>query len=146
MSFMGDVLGGGQNQLDYQEGFIGMLLAIIAADGHIDSNEVVDFHAAIKKTNLLKNLDPRLLSRKIENTIRILNGQGLEGLVQESAKALTSESLRKGTFAYACDMVFSDGNVDPMEVRVMDRIKFLLQIDDQFAQEVGEVFKAKASV
>lgn len=146
MSFMGDVLGGGQNQLDYQEGFIGMLLAIIAADGHIDSNEVVDFHAAIKKTNLLKNLDPRLLSRKIENTIRILNSGGLEGLVQESAKGLSSESMRKGTFAYACDMVFSDGHVDPMEIKVLDRIKVLMNIDDTFATEVGEVFKAKASV
>ncbi len=54
--------------------------------------------------------------------------------------------LHKGTFVNALDLVFSDGHVDPDEVKIMDRMKVLLDIDDQFAAMAGEVLKAKGSV
>ena len=148
MSFMENALGGGGNQppnLNRQEGYCGILLAIIAADGHISNEEVLDFHAAIKKATILKGASQNFIRQMIDKVLRVLRAQGMDALLQQSAAALTPD-LYQGVFANACDLVFSDGNVDPMEVRIMDKIKVLLKIDDKFAADVAEVFKVKGSV
>lgn len=147
MSFMESVLSGGgrPDSMNRQEGFCGILLAIIAADGHIANEEVVDFHAMIKKANILRGASQNYISQMIDKCIRILRSQGMEKLLELSTAGLTPD-LYEGVFANACDMVFSDGNVDPGEVAVMERIKQLLNISDQFAADVAEVMKAKASV
>ncbi|MEM7039102.1 MAG: tellurite resistance TerB family protein, partial [Bacteroidota bacterium] len=116
-----------------------------AADGHISNEEVIDFHAAIGKANILRGASRNYISQMIDKVIRVLRSQGMDALLTQCAAALTPD-LHEGVFANACDLVFSDGNVDPSEVAVMDRIKGLLHISDQFAADVAEVFKAKGSV
>lgn len=147
MSFMENALGGSgqQEQFSREEGFIGMMLAIIAADGHISNEEVIDFHANLKKATIMKNVGESLRSKMIDKTLRVLKSKGMGALLQYSADGLTPD-LYEGVFATACDMVFSDGNVDPDEVKVMDAMKDILKISDDFAAVSAEVLKAKASV
>lgn len=147
MSFFKNILGGGgePTSLNKQEGFCGMLLAIIAADGQITNEEVNDFWSAVQKAQILQSVNQNQFKSMMDKLLRILKKQGLEELMRLSGEGLTPE-LYKGTFVNALDLVFSDGHVDPDEVKIMDRMKVLLDIDDQFAAMAGEVLKAKGSV
>ena len=128
-----------------QEAFVGFLLAVIAADGVITNEEVLDFYSATQKAQVLKNVDQAGFKRLLDKLMGVLKKRGLEELLQMSAMGLTPD-LAQGTFAYAADLVFSDSNVDPSEARVMDRIKQLLNIDDAFAEKAGRIARSKASV
>lgn len=147
MSFMDSILSGGGRPENFnrQEGYCGMLLAIIAADGHISNEEVIDFHSAIKKANILKGASADFIRKMIDKCLRILDTKGMDELIRLSAEGL-SPDIYEGVFATACDMVFSDGSVAPQEVAVMDKIKAALKINDQFARDCAEVFKAKSAI
>jgi uncharacterized tellurite resistance protein B-like protein len=147
MSFMDSVLSGGgrPDTMNRQEGYIGILIAIIAADGHISNEEVIDFRSAIAKATILKGASQNYISQAIDKCLRILNSKGMDELLRLAAEGLTPD-IYEGVFATACDMIFSDGSVDAAEVRVMDKIKASLKISDQFATDCAEVFKAKSSV
>lgn len=147
MSFFKNILGGSSQpvSLNRQEGYCGMLLAIIAADGQITNDEVTDFYSAVQKARLLQDISESYFRNMMDKLIRVLKKQGLDELMELSAAGLTPE-LYKPTFVNAMDLVFSDGHVDPDEIKVMDKMKVLLGIDDQFAAMAGEVMKTKGSV
>lgn len=122
-----------------------MLLAIIAADGQITNEEVADFWSAVQKANILESLNQNQFKSMMDKLIRILRKQGVDELMRLSAEGIPPE-LYKPTFVNALDLVFSDGHVDPDEVKVMDKMKVMFEIDDQFAAMAGEVIKIKGSV
>lgn len=147
MSFMDSILSGGgrPDTFNRQEGFVGILISIILADGHISKEEVIDFHSAIKKATILKGASSDYLSKIIDKCLRVHDTKGMDELIRLSAEGLSND-IYEGVFANACDMVFSDGSVAPAEVAVMDKIKSALKISDEFARDCAEVFKAKAAI
>ena len=147
MSFMDSILSGGGRPdiFNRQEGYCGMLLAIIAADGHFSQEEIIDFHSAIKKATILKGASADYIRKMIDKCLRVLDTKGMDELIRMSAEGLTPD-VYEGVFATACDMVFSDGSVDAKEIAVMDKIKAALKINDNFARDCAEVFKAKSAV
>ena len=151
ISFMGlfsNMFGGGQDKpvsFNRQEAFTGFLLAVIAADGVITSEEILDFYSAVNKAQIMENVSQDAFKKIIQKCMDVLKKKGFEELLQLSALGTTPDTA-KGVFAYACDLVFSDSNVDPTEAKMLDRIKDLLKIDDDFAAKAGRVAKAKASV
>ena len=147
MSLMDSILSGGgrSDEFNRQEGYVGILLSIILADGHISKEEVIDFHSAIKKATILKGASSDYLSKIIDKCLRVHDTKGMDELIRMSSEGLSND-IYEGVFATACDMVFSDGSVDPKEIAVMDKIKAYLKINDQFARDCAEVFKAKSAV
>jgi uncharacterized tellurite resistance protein B-like protein len=147
MSFMDNILSGGgrSDAFNRQEGYCGILIAIIAADGHISKEEVIDFRSAIQKATILKGASADYISKMIDKCLRVLDTKGMDELIRLCAEGLTPD-IYEGVFATACDMVFSDGSVDAKEIAVMDKIKAHLKINDQFARDCAEVFKAKSAI
>lgn len=148
MGLFSNMFGGGQSKpvsLNRQEAFTGFLLAVIAADGVITNEEMLDFYAATNKAQLMESVSQDQFRKIVQKLVDILKKKGFEELLQLSALGTTPD-MAKGIFAYTCDLVFSDSNVDPAEARIMDRIKQLLNVDDDFAAKAGRVAKAKASV
>lgn len=148
MGLFSNMFGGGQSKpvsLNRQEAFTGFLLAVIAADGVITNEELLDFYAATNKAQLMESVSQDQFRKIVQKLVDILKKKGFEELLQLSALGTTPD-MSKGIFAYTCDLVFSDSNVDPAEAKIMDRIKQLLNIDDDFAAKAGRVAKAKASV
>lgn len=148
MGLFSNMFGGGSSKpvsLNRQEAFTGFLLAVIAADGVITNEEMLDFYAATNKAQLMESVSQDQFRKIVQKLVDILKKKGFEELLQLSALGTTPD-MAKGIFAYTCDLVFSDSNVDPAEARIMDRIKQLLNVDDDFAAKAGRVAKAKASV
>lgn len=148
MGLFSNLFGGGEAKpvsLNRQEAFTGFLLAVIAADGVITSEEILDFYSAVNKAQIMEAVSQDQFKKIVQKCMDILKKKGFEELLQLSALGTTPD-MAKGIFAYTCDLVFSDSNVDPAEAKVMDRIKTLLNVDDDFATKAGRVAKAKASV
>lgn len=148
MGLFSNMFGGGQSKpvsLNRQEAFTGFLLAVIAADGVITNEEMLDFYAATNKAQLMESVSQDQFRKIVQKLVDILKKKGFEELLQLSALGTTPD-MSKGIFAYTCDLIFSDSNVDPAEAKIMDRIKQLLNIDDDFAAKAGRVAKAKSTV
>jgi uncharacterized tellurite resistance protein B-like protein len=148
MGLFSNMFGGGQAKpvsFNRQEAFMGFLLAVIAADGVITNEEILDFYSATNKAQVLQGLGQNDFKRIIDKLMGVLKKQGL-GEMLTLCSLGTTPDMKNGVFAYCCDLVFSDNNVDPNEAKVMDRIKQLLNIDDAFAEKAGRIARAKASV
>jgi uncharacterized tellurite resistance protein B-like protein len=148
MGLFSNMFGGGESKpvsLNRQESFCGFLLAVIAADGVITPEEMLDFYAAVNKAQVMESVSQDQFRKIVQKLVDILKKKGFEELLQLSALGTTPD-MSKGIFAYTCDLVFSDSNVDPAEAKIMDRIKNLLNIDDDFAAKAGRVAKAKSTV
>lgn len=127
------------------EGFAGILLAVIAADGVITPEETIDFYSAINKAKVLSNISQRDFKKMMDRLMKILKKQGVDALLSQSVAGMTPD-LSKGCYAYACEMVYSDSIADPSELRLLDKIRQTLVISDEFANKCTRVFQAKANI
>jgi uncharacterized tellurite resistance protein B-like protein len=128
-----------------QEGFCGLLMGAIAADGHIDADEIKEFHAAVQKSKTMKGISKQGLHRIIDKCQQFKASHGLLALLQQSAAALPAE-LHASAYATACDLVFSDPEVPAIEVSVLADIQTLLHVEAEFATDCAEICRAKALV
>jgi hypothetical protein len=147
MSFFGNLLGGNDSPKAFskEESFCAILLAIIASDGHISEEEANDFRAVVSRVNLLKNVGGAAFKSIIDKNLKALKKDGVEKLVELGCSGLPSP-LHSGVFVIACDLVFSDGEVDSKEIQILETIKSRLTIDDDFARKTVEVMKAKGAL
>ena len=147
MSFFGNLFGGesGPVTLNKQEAFTGILLSIIAADGQITQEEGQDFIATLQRSKVMARISNPQFRDLMNKLQKYLRKNGPEKLVELCAEHLPPE-LAQGTFAYACDLVFSDGVADESEQKLLDQIKAKLNIDDSLAYKVAEVLIIKNKV
>lgn len=131
--------------LTKEEAFCAVLLSIIAADGDISDEEVDDFHAIVNRVRLLKSVSSQAFKQIVAKLFRIMKKDGVSHLAILGCKSLPAE-YHKGTLVMACDLVFSDGEVDTDEVKILELIKSNMTVDDLFAQKTIEVMKEKGSV
>lgn len=148
MGLFSNLFGGGQQKsasFNKQEAFVGFLLAVIAADGVITQEEILDFYSATNKAQVMQGVGQNDFKRIIDKVMGVLKKQGMGEMLNLAALGTTPD-MKNGIFAYCCDLVFSDSNVDPSEAKMMDHIKGLLQVDDAFAEKAGRIARAKSSV
>ena len=147
MSFFGNLFGGdsGPVTLSTQESFAGILLAIIAADGQITSEEGQDFITTLQRSKVMSKITQGQFRDLMNKIQKYLRKNGPEKLVELCAEHLPAD-LAAGTFAYACDLVFSDGSADESEQKILDLIKDKLNIEDALAYKVAEVLMLKNKI
>jgi uncharacterized tellurite resistance protein B-like protein len=131
--------------LNAQEAFTGFLLAVIAADGTICDEEMLDFYAVTSNVQLMHGLEPKVFSRMVDRLMGILRKQGAPVLLQLCAAGLPPD-LRLGCFAYCCDLVYSDGNACAFESAAIADIQQLLQIPAAFAEKAMRISKTKSLI
>lgn len=144
MSFFGKLFGAGDEitSLDSKESVVAVLYAIIAADGHITDEEAQDFIKTLSRAKFMNSVTGNQWRDMINKISRITKTSGVEGLINLACQNIP-EDIKPGVFAYACDLVFSDGYCDPEEQKVLDQIKANLNIDDALAYKVAEVVVIK---
>jgi len=144
MSFFGELFGSeaGQESLTAEQAFAGILLSVISVDGQVTSEETSDFNATLQRANLMRKVTNNEFNNMMKELQRLLRKSGPKDLVTACAEFLPTE-LANGTFAYACDLVFSDGDAAEEEQKLLDHIKKELNIEDSLAYKVGEVLLIK---
>jgi len=144
MSFFGKLFGEGEQitSLTDKESFVGILYAIIAADGEITNEEAQDFMTTCSRAKIMRSVNGNQWRDMIGKCHKVIKRQSAEALVNLSIPNIP-EDMKAGTFAYACDLVFADGHADPDEQKLLDIIKSGLNISDELAYKVAEVVTIK---
>ena len=144
MSFFGELFGqeAGQETLTVEQAFAGILFSVISVDGQVTSEETADFNATLQRAKLMRKVTNNEFNDMMKVLQRLLRKSGPQDLVSACAEFLPKE-LANGTFAHACDLVFSDGEAAEEEQKLLDHIKKELKIPDSLAFKVGEVLMIK---
>jgi len=144
MSFFGKLFGEGESitELSQAESFVGVLYAIIAADGQITAEEGQDFMTMVSRARIMSDINGNQWRNIINKISKLVKKGGAEALVNLAVKNIPSD-MRAGVFAYACELVFADGYADEEEQKLLDIIKRELEIDDSLAYKVAEVVTIK---
>lgn len=124
------------------EGFTGIALAAVAADGVITADEVQGLAASLGRTRAFKNANPRQVQGYFERVTKIAKDEGVESLLKRSADAIPRE-LRTTAFAIAADLVFADGDVSGSEKKYLEHIQNVLGVADTEAVKIVEVMAIK---
>ncbi|MGI8436948.1 MAG: tellurite resistance TerB family protein [Chthoniobacterales bacterium] len=133
---------GDDGALTKQEGFAGIMLAVVAADGHVSDEESDDFIARANRMKLLASQSAAEFKQMIDKLFRILNSKGSSDLIARSAQALTPE-LRETAFAVSMDMIFADGSVADAEKAMIEKLQRELEITDDLAGKILDVMLVK---
>ncbi len=128
--------------LSKQEAFAGILLAAVAADGHISDEEAQGLWTIIERMKLFNNFTPDKFNQLMNNLVKILKREGVDKLVQKAANALP-EDLRPTAFANACDLVLADGVVEDEEKKLVETLQNLLEIPGDQAIDIVQVMVIK---
>jgi uncharacterized tellurite resistance protein B-like protein len=147
MGLFSNILGGSSTptNLDKQESFLGLIMSVVAADGHISEEEINDFNSFANKSNILRGMSGNQFNSTIDKLFKILKRDGLDTLVDLCVAGLPSE-YREGVFAVCCDLLFSDGSVEREEEELLENLKVKLSINDALAMKIVEVISLKNKV
>lgn len=145
MGLFSNILGGGNSSarpFNPQEAFLGIVIGIVAADGHISDEEVNDFVSIANKSALLKSMSNQQFDGAVDLLLRILRRDGVDALLDQAVQGLPAQ-YRESAFAVACDLACSDGYIEPEEEQVLERLQSRFGIQDPTARKILEVISVK---
>ncbi|HEV8360604.1 MAG TPA: tellurite resistance TerB family protein [Candidatus Thermoplasmatota archaeon] len=142
MGLFDKVLGGTPTSLTPAEGFTGIAVAAVAADGVITQDEVAGLAVSLARTRLFKESNPRQINASFEKVVKIAKEKGVDELLKLSSQAIPGE-LRPTAFAIATDLVFADGDVSESEKKYLEKIQHTLGVGDAAALKIVEVMAIK---
>ena len=84
MGLFSNMFGGGPAKpvsFNRQEAFTGFLLAVIAADGVITNEEILDFYSATNKAQIMENVSQDQFRKIVQKCMDVLKKKGFEELL-----------------------------------------------------------------
>jgi len=126
----------------HAEGFAGVLVAVIASDGHIAQSELDGLFTIMRRMKLYAQWHAPEFDAMMSKLTGILKREGVDKLLQQAAAALPIE-LSETVFCCAADLVLADGVVDPAEKEMLTQLMQMLGISGDKGLTVVEVMVMK---
>ena len=146
MGLFSGVLGGSRSYPNNEpEAVLGMLIAIIAADGSISDDEKNSFMYLANNTKALGPMPAKIFWEHVETSQNMVRREGAQSLMEKCVAYITAEK-RKPLFINACDLIMKDGRVEPEEEAIIEGLQRRLGSDDAFAQNAVSVILTKYSL
>lgn len=143
MGLFDKFIGGGSSAtFTPPEAFAAVMLAVVAADGHVSDEETSDFVARVNRMKLFRSIQGSAFNDMIDKLFRVLRKDGPNELATRGAAALPA-TLKPTAFAVATDMIFSDGSVEEEEQRLVEKLQRDLGVPDELASKIVEVLALK---
>ncbi|MES2484611.1 MAG: TerB family tellurite resistance protein [Bacteroidota bacterium] len=117
------------------EGWIGILMACMAADGDMDPFEIDVMAKAVALKTTFTGVDFGALLTKVMDA---KNKLGAMGLVEACSKVV-KETDKATLFTMAVEIVLADGSIDTEEEMVVNAVAKELNIDEVIAEKIIEV-------
>lgn len=127
------------------EAVLGLLLAVIAADGDISSDEKDAFMYLANKTKSLGPMPADTFWAHVDTCTSVLRREGAVALMERCVPAVTPER-RRAVFLNCCDLIMRDGRVEPEEEALVEALQERLAIDAAFASASVDVILTKYSL
>ena len=141
-----DKMLGGQGSQDVafslQEGVAGVLLTMVAADGHVSDEEAEELIAITNRMRVFSGQSAGEFNAMIDHLVGQLRKHGFESLLDRACRAIPDE-LRETVFAQAADLAFADGSVEEDERLLLEELQQQLGVPDQRALQIVQVLQIK---
>ena len=136
------ISGSSTSSLSRPEAFAGVMLATVAADGHISDEEIAGFNGVISRMKIFQAQSASQHGAMIDKLFGILKRSNAEQLLSKAAEVLSPE-LREAAFAVSADLIFADGSVEEEEKRLLEFLQSKLGIPDELATQIVRVMEVK---
>lgn len=129
--------------LSAQDSLVALMVAVSASDEDIRTAELIKIQSAVNMLPIFANYDNDRLS-VISKTVFDLFEQedGLDALFGLIRDALP-DRLYETAYALACDVAAADGTLDEAELRLLEEIRYELNLDRLHAAAIERGARAR---
>ena len=124
------------------EAFAGIMLATIAADGHIADEERQHLIVSLNRMKLFQNYSKDSIANIIKNLMQIIKIHNIDILFNAAVSGLP-EYLHETAFAVSTDIAISDGAMPTEELCLLSKLSKSLSISQDKADKIIEVMLIK---
>ena len=129
--------------LSAQDSLVALMIAVSAADADIRTSELVKITNIVNNLPVFGNYDASHISRMSELVFNLFDEEeGLDALFGLIREALP-ERLNETAYALACDVSAADGVIGETEARMLEEIRYELNIDRLHAAAIERGARAR---
>ena len=126
-----------------QDSLVALMVAVSASDENIRTAELVKIQAAVNLLPIFGDYDEdrlKTVSQVVFDLFEQEDGlDALFGLIRESLP----ERLNETAYALACDVAAADGKLDEAELRLLEEIRYELNLDRLHAAAIERGARAR---
>jgi len=132
-----------ETSMTAQDALVALMVAVSASDEDIRTSELVKMNNTINNLPVFAGYDAERVSRVSKMVFEIFEPEdGLEALFGLVREALP-EKLNETAYALACDVAAADGIIDGPESRMLEEIRYELNIDRLHAAAIERGSRAR---
>lgn len=131
------------NALSTEDALVAIMIAVSAADQNMTTPELVSIQRMIAHLPIFGSYDADRVSTVAQVVFDLLEEEdGLDALFGLVGPALPEE-INETAYAFACDVAASDGKIEPPELRILEEIRYELNIDRLHAAAIERGSRAR---
>lgn len=142
MGIFDKVFGKKDEKLNEAEGFAGIALCAVAADGRITEEEAISLGMNLMNRKLYQGYSDKEMRAVFNKLVSIVNDEGVNALIDKSA-AVISQELKPTAFAVTTELLLADGIMEEKEKKFLERVQKALGLPDETAMKIAEVIAIK---
>lgn len=131
------------HSLSAQDSLVALMIAVSASDEDIRTAELIKIQSAVNMLPVFADYDNDRLSVMSKTVFDLFEQEdGLDalfGLIRESLP----ERLFETAYALACDVAAADGTLDEAELRLLEEIRYELNLDRLHAAAIERGARAR---
>ena len=132
-----------QHPLTPQDCLVAVMIAVSASDENIRTSELIKIENAVNNLPVFAGYDldrMRLMAQTVFDLFSVEDGlEALFGLVRDNLP----ERLFETAYALACDVAAADGSLDESELRILEEIRYELNVDRLHAAAIERGSRAR---
>ncbi|KIN74901.1 tellurite resistance TerB family protein [Sulfitobacter guttiformis] len=129
--------------LSAQDCLVAVMIAVSASDEHIGTTELIKIQTAVTLLPIFADFDQdriKTVSQMVFDLFEQEDGlDALFGLVREALP----DRLNETAYALACDVAAADGKLEEAEMRILEEIRYELNIDRLHAAAIERGARAR---
>lgn len=129
--------------LSAQDCLVAIMVAVSASDGDIGTTELIKIQSAVSLLPIFADFDTdrvKTVSQIVFDLFEQEDGlDALFGLIKEALP----DRLIETAYALACDVAAADGTLDETELRLLEEIRYELEIDRLHAAAIERGARAR---
>ena len=126
-----------------QDALVAMMIAVSASDEDIRTAELVKINSAVNMLPVFAGYDLDRLNNMAQMVVDLFEqDDGLDALFGLVREALP-ERLFETAYALACDVAAADGTLEEAELRLLEEIRYELNIDRLHAAAIERGARAR---
>jgi len=129
--------------LSAQDSLVAVMVAVSASDGDIGTTELIKIQTSVNMLPIFADFDLdriKLVSQMVFDLFEQEDGlDALFGLLKEALP----DRLNETAYALACDVAAADGKLEEAELRLLEEIRYELNIDRLHAAAIERGARAR---